>query len=301
MQWKGRRRSTNVVDRRGGGKAKVGGVGIGSIIIALILWKVFDINPQTTLGVAQQIQQGSSEQASAPSTMTAEQAEMKAFVETVLADTEDVWVPIFRQLGGAYEPPQLVMFSGSVRSACGAATAASGPFYCPADRMVYLDTQFFHDMKNKMGISGEQAGSTELSIAGQAGDFAQAYVIAHEVGHHVQTLLGISNQVRQAQASTSQTNANQLSVRMELQADCFAGLWAHHNQARTQFLQKGDIEEALDAAEKIGDDYLQHKAHGHAIPDSFTHGTSAQRRTWFYRGFESGDIKQCDTFGARHI
>lgn len=299
MDWKGRRQSTNIEDRRGGGAKKAGGIGIGSIIIALIVWKVFGISPETTLGVTQQMSQNT--QQTAPAQETASQAESRQFVATVLADTEDVWTPIFRQLGGTYQAPKLVMFTGRVQSACGSATSASGPFYCPADQKVYLDTQFFTDMRRQMDITGEQAGSTQLSNSAQAGDFAQAYVIAHEVGHHVQTLLGISNQVRQAQAQTNQKNANQLSVRQELQADCFAGLWAHHNHKRTQFLQKGDIEEALDAAEKIGDDYLQHKAHGHSVPDSFTHGTSEQRRRWFYRGFESGDIQQCDTFGVKQI
>lgn len=299
MDWKGRRQSTNIEDRRGGGAKKAGGIGIGSIIIALIVWKVFGISPETTLGVTQQMSQNT--QQTAPAQETASQAESRQFVATVLADTEDVWTPIFRQLGGTYQAPKLVMFTGRVQSACGSATSASGPFYCPADQKVYLDTQFFTDMRRQMDITGEQAGSTQLSNSAQAGDFAQAYVIAHEVGHHVQTLLGISNQVRQAQSQTSQKNANQLSVRQELQADCFAGLWAHHNHKRTQFLQKGDIEEALDAAEKIGDDYLQHKAHGHSVPDSFTHGTSEQRRRWFYRGFESGDIQQCDTFGVKQI
>lgn len=299
MDWKGRRQSSNIEDRRGGGAKKAGGIGIGSIIIALIVWKVFGISPETTLGVTQQMSQNT--QQTAPAQETASQAESRQFVATVLADTEDVWTPIFRQLGGTYQAPKLVMFTGRVQSACGSATSASGPFYCPADQKVYLDTQFFTDMRRQMDITGEQAGSTQLSNSAQAGDFAQAYVIAHEVGHHVQTLLGISNQVRQAQSQTSQKNANQLSVRQELQADCFAGLWAHHNHKRTQFLQKGDIEEALDAAEKIGDDYLQHKAHGHSVPDSFTHGTSEQRRRWFYRGFESGDIQQCDTFGVKQI
>ncbi len=300
MQWKGRRQSTNVEDRRGGGGKKAGGIGIGSIIIALILWKVFGVDPQTTLGVAQQMQT-QTQTTSAPSNETADQAEARQFVATVLADTEDIWTPIFAKLGRTYQPPKLVMFSGAVQSACGSATSASGPFYCPADQKVYLDTNFFTDMKRQMGISGEQGASTQLSRSDQAGDFAQAYVIAHEVGHHVQTLLGISSQVRQAQSQTNQKNANQLSVRQELQADCFAGMWAHQNHQRTQFLQKGDIEEALDAAEKIGDDYLQHKARGHSVPDSFTHGTSEQRKRWFYRGFESGDIQQCDTFGVGQI
>lgn len=298
MQWRGRRQSSNIEDRRGGGGKKVGGVSIIGLIIAFVLWQVFGISPETTMGVTQQIQ--TQTQSSAPATETADMAESREFVATVLADTEDVWTPIFAQAGQRYQPPSLVLFSGAVQSACGSATSASGPFYCPADQKVYLDTQFFRDMRTQMNIGGEQ-NSTELTRTDQAGDFAQAYVIAHEVGHHVQTLLGISQQVRQAQAQASTAAANNLSVRQELQADCFAGLWARHNHERTQFLQPGDIEEALDAAEKIGDDYLQRQARGHAVPDSFTHGTSAQRKQWFYRGFETGDIKQCDTFATRNI
>lgn len=298
MQWRGRRQSNNVEDRRGGGRMKAGGLSIGSIILALILWKVFGVSPETTLGVTQQLGQATQ---SAPASETASQAESREFIATVLADTEDVWTPIFAKLGGTYQPPKLVMFTGAVQSACGSATSANGPFYCPADQKVYLDTQFFADMKRQMGISGEQGSSTELSRSDQAGDFAQAYVIAHEVGHHVQTLLGISQEVRKAQMQASQAQANQLSVRQELQADCFAGMWARQNHQRTNFLQQGDIEEALDAAEKIGDDYLQRKARGHAVPDSFTHGTSEQRKRWFYRGFETGDIQACDTFGTNQI
>ncbi|USZ15033.1 neutral zinc metallopeptidase [Moraxella sp. FZFQ2102] len=299
MQWRGRRQSSNIEDRRGGGAKKAGGISIVGLIIALILWQVFGISPETTLGVTQQIQNANTP-ATAPTTETADMAESREFVATVLADTEEVWTPIFNQLGKTYQAPTLVLFSGAVQSACGSATSASGPFYCPADQKVYLDTGFFRDMRTQMDIGGEQ-NNTELTRNDQAGDFAQAYVIAHEVGHHVQTLLGISSQVRQAQAQASTAAANNLSVRQELQADCFAGLWARHNHERTQFLQQGDIEEALDAAEKIGDDYLQHKAQGHAVPDSFTHGTSAQRKQWFYRGFETGDIKQCDTFATRNI
>lgn len=297
MQWRGRRQSNNIEDRRGGGVKKVGGVSIFGLIIAVILWQVFGISPETTLGVAQQIQ---GQTTTAPTHETADMAESRAFVAIILADTEDVWTPIFAQSGHHYQPPSLVLFSGAVQSACGSATSASGPFYCPADQKVYLDTQFFRDMRTQMGITGEK-NHTELTRQDQAADFAQAYVIAHEVGHHVQTLLGISQQVRQAQIKANQTVANNLSVRLELQADCFAGLWARHNHERTQFLQQGDIEEALDAAEKIGDDYLQHKAHGHAVPDSFTHGTSAQRKNWFYKGFETGDVHQCDTFSANQI
>lgn len=296
MQWKGRRQSNNIEDRRGGGVRKVGGISIFSLILALIAWKVFGINPETTLGVTEQIIQNNQ----SPTQETINQAESRQFVATILADTEDVWTPIFAQLGSTYQPPKLVMFSNLVQSACGSATSASGPFYCPADQKVYLDTSFFRAMKTQMGITGEK-NSTELSHQDQVADFAQAYVIAHEVGHHVQTLLGISNEVRRAQANASMSVANNLSVRQELQADCFAGLWARHNHERTQFLDKGDIEEALDATQKIGDDYLQHKSHGHAVPDSFTHGTSIQRQRWFYRGFETGDIKQCDTFATREL
>lgn len=298
MQWRGRRQSSNIEDRRGGGVKKVGGVSIIGLIIAFVLWQVFGISPETTMGVTQQIQ--TQTQSSAPATETADMAESREFVATVLADTEDVWTPIFAQAGQRYQPPSLVLFNGAVQSACGSATSASGPFYCPADQKVYLDTQFFRDMRTQMNIGGEQ-NSTELTRTDQAGDFAQAYVIAHEVGHHVQTLLGISQQVRQAQAQASTAAANNLSVRQELQADCFAGMWARHNHERTQFLQPGDIEEALDAAEKIGDDYLQRQARGHAVPDSFTHGTSAQRKRWFYRGFETGDVNQCDTFATREL
>lgn len=298
MQWRGRRQSSNIEDRRGGGGKKVGGVSIIGLIIAFVLWQVFGISPETTMGVTQQIQ--TQTQSSAPATETADMAESREFVATVLADTEDVWTPIFAQAGQRYQPPSLVLFSGAVQSACGSATSASGPFYCPADQKVYLDTQFFRDMRTQMNIGGEQ-NSTELTRTDLAGDFAQAYVIAHEVGHHVQTLLGISQQVRQAQAQASTAAANNLSVRQELQADCFAGMWARHNHERTQFLQPGDIEEALDAAEKIGDDYLQRQARGYAVPDSFTHGTSAQRKRWFYRGFETGDVNQCDTFATREL
>lgn len=298
MQWKGRRQSSNIEDRRGG-RGKMGGISIFGLILALIVWKVFGISPETTLGITQTITQNSQADHNIGNE-TAEQAESREFVATVLADTEDVWTSIFQQLGNTYQAPKLVMFSDVVQSACGSATSASGPFYCPADQKIYLDTSFFKAMRTQMGITSER-NQTELSHQDQAADFAQAYVIAHEVGHHVQTLLGISGQVRQAQAQASESTANNLSVRMELQADCFAGLWARHNHERTQFLQKDDIEEALDAAEKIGDDYLQHKSHGHVVPDSFTHGTSKQRQRWFYRGLESGDIKQCDTFAIREL
>ena len=227
--------------------------------------------------------------------MTPEQKESAAFVKTVLADTEDVWTPIFQQQGAKYVTPKLVMFSGATGSGCGSAQSAMGPFYCPADQTVYIDTQFFKDMRTQMGISGEQ-NQTELTAKDEAGDFAQAYVIAHEVGHHVQNLLGISSQVQKARQQANEAQGNELSVRLELQADCLAGVWANKNQQRTQFLDQGDVEEAMDAAQKIGDDYLQKKSRGYAVPDSFTHGTSQQRMQWFNTGMKSGDINSCDTF-----
>lgn len=293
MQWKGRRESDNVEDRRGGaGKA---GISIVGIVVAFIAWKFFGVDPMTAYNTTAQITQGSSQQ-TAIQNPTAEQQEAQAFVSTILADTEDTWTPIFKQqLGKEYIPPKLVLFSKSVKSACGSASSAMGPFYCPADQKVYIDTDFFKEMRSQMGISGEK-NQTELSRQDQAGDFAQAYVIAHEVGHHIQTILGISSQVRQAQQQVNQVEANKLLVRQELQADCLAGVWAYHNQQRTQFLQAGDVEEAMDAAHKIGDDYLQKKATGQVVPDSFTHGTSQQRMQWFSTGWKTGDIAQCDTF-----
>ncbi len=295
MRWKGRRISTNVEDRRGGGAAKAGGISILGLIVAFVAWKFFGVDPQMAYQATKSVTQQQQVSDQAPQQLTPEQEEASEFVGTVLADTEDTWSPIFKQLGGTYTPPKLVMFSGSIRSGCGTAQAAMGPFYCPADQKVYIDTAFFKEMRQQMGISGEQ-NQTELSRQDQAGDFAQAYVIAHEVGHHVQNLLGISSQVQQAQAQGSRTQGNQLSVRLELQADCFAGIWANHNQQRTQFLEQGDIEEAMDAAQKIGDDYLQKQATGQVVPDSFTHGTSQQRMHWFQIGLKTGDLNQCNTF-----
>ena len=295
MRWKGRRISTNVEDRRGGGAAKAGGISILGLIIAFVAWKFFGVDPQMAYQATKSVTQQQQVSDQAPQQLTPEQEEASEFVGTVLADTEDTWSPIFKQLGGTYTPPKLVMFSGAIRSGCGTAQAAMGPFYCPADQKVYIDTAFFKEMRQQMGISGEQ-NQTELSRQDQAGDFAQAYVIAHEVGHHVQNLLGISSQVQQAQAQGSRTQGNQLSVRLELQADCFAGIWANHNEQRTQFLEQGDIEEAMDAAQKIGDDYLQKQATGQVVPDSFTHGTSQQRMHWFQVGLKTGDLNQCNTF-----
>ena len=295
MRWKGRRVSENVEDRRGGGGAKAGGISILGLIVAFVAWKFFGVDPQMAYQTTKQVTSSQQTQGASPENMTAEQKESLAFVGTVLADTEDAWTQIFQQQGAQYSPPKLVMFSGRDRSACGSAESAMGPFYCPADQTVYLDTTFFREMRQQMDISGEQ-NQTELSTRDEAGDFAQAYVIAHEVGHHVQNLLGISSQVQKARQQASQAQGNQLSVRLELQADCFAGIWANKTQQKTQFLDQGDVEEAMDAAHKIGDDYLQKKARGIAVPDSFTHGTSAQRMQWFQTGLKSGDVNACDTF-----
>ena len=204
-------------------------------------------------------------------------------MSVVLADTEDTWGAIFRQSGYEYEEPNLVLFSGQVNSACGMASAAMGPFYCPADKKVYIDLAFFDDLKSRHGASG---------------DFAQAYVIAHEIGHHVQNLLGTSTEVRKAQRGLGKAGGNELSVKLELQADCFAGLWGNHADRSRQVLEQGDIEEALNAASAIGDDRLQKEAQGYVVPESFTHGTSRQRVHWFRKGIESGDVADCNTFGA---
>lgn len=298
MRWKGRRVSSNVEDRRGGA-GRAGGFSILGLIVAFVAWKFFGVDPQQAYQATKQVTSATaSQQIQGVENPTPEQQEAMAFIGTVLADTEDTWSQVFQtQLNQTYQPPKLVLFSGAVQSACGAAQSAMGPFYCPADQKVYLDTRFFVDMHKQMGIVGEK-NSTELSRQDQAGDFAQAYVIAHEVGHHIQTILGISAQVHQLRQKSSEVQANQLSVRQELQADCLAGVWAHHNHARTQFLQAGDVEEAMDAAHKIGDDYLQQRSSGQVVPDSFTHGTSAQRVQWFNAGLKGGQMADCDTFKA---
>lgn len=289
MKWQGRRGSSNV--RMSGGKA-IGG-GIGGIIIGLILWLVFDVNPMTAMQTGQSMTAGGSSNSTQPIDENDRDAQ---FASVVLADTEAVWKQIFQEQGRVYEEPQMRLFNGVVNSACGSASAATGPFYCPADRTVYLDTSFFQEMRQNLGISGDIQGSGDAQNQGKAGDFAQAYVIAHEVGHHVQTLLGISQKVNQARQQLPPAQANQLSVRQELQADCFAGVWTNRNQQRVQFLEEGDIQEAMHAAEQIGDDRLA-KASGRAVvPDNFTHGTSQQRVEWFTRGLKSGNIESCDTF-----
>lgn len=280
MRWKTGRRSSNIEDRRGrrvaGGAVFKGGV--GTIVLTLALAYFLGIDPQILL----QLQQGRGQAEVVEDYQpTPQEARLADFVSVVLADTEDTWREIFRQSGRSYQEPALVLFSGAVRSACGMASAAMGPFYCPADRKVYIDLAFFEDLRQRHGAPG---------------DFAQAYVIAHEVGHHVQTLLGIGNRVRSAQQGLGKAEANALSVKQELQADCFAGLWGYHADRSRGVLEQGDIEEALNAATAIGDDRLQKQAQGYVVPESFTHGSSRQRVEWFRRGIESGDFERCDTF-----
>jgi predicted metalloprotease len=277
MRLEGGRRSENVEDRRGmRGPVMVGG-GLGTLVLVL-LFVFLGKDPQPLL---KQIQQQNAQQAAQPGPKSPEEERQKVFVEQVLAQTEDVWTNLFRNEQLQYRKPKLVLFSGQVQSACGMASAAVGPFYCPADEKVYLDLEFFVELERRFKAPG---------------DFAQAYVIAHEIGHHVQKQLGISDQVHARQQQLSKAEANELSVRLELQADYFAGVWAHHAHQMKQILEPGDIEEGLKAATAIGDDKLQKQAQGYVVPDSFTHGTSAQRVRWFTRGLQSGDFTKGDTF-----
>lgn len=278
MKWLGRRQSDNVEDRRSisGGKAVVGG-GIIGIIILLV--NVFGgENAKLITPVLEQLQ-GGQPQTETAAPLSAEDEEMGNFVRVILADNEDIWGKIFTENGMTYKAPKLVLFRGSVQTACGGASSASGPFYCPGDQKVYMDLAFFEELKTKFGAKG--------------GDFAIAYVIAHEIGHHIQTLLGISDQMRRDQEGKSEAEANKLSVALELQADFYAGVWTHYNKEN---LDTGDIEEALSAANAVGDDAIQSKMQGHVVPDSFTHGTSEQRMYWFKKGFTTGDIKKGNTF-----
>ena len=281
MKWIGRRQSDNMEDRRGlsGGKVALGGGAIGIIILLINLFG--GQNAQQLTPLLEQLQQGQQTEQTSQELSPADK-EMGEFVSTILADTEDVWKKIFQENGLTYEEPKMVLFRNNVETACGSATSASGPFYCPGDRKVYMDLAFFEELKTRFGAQG--------------GDFAIAYVIAHEVGHHVQTLLGTSAKMRQLQEGKSEAEANKLSVALELQADFFAGLWTHYNQNTNQMLEPGDIEEALSAANAVGVDAIQSKMQGHVVPDSFTHGTSEQRMYWFNKGFRSGDINQGDTF-----
>ena len=291
MRWEGNRESNNVEDRRagGGGGPRLGGgrsVGIGTIAVALIAGWIFGINPLTVLGILGGADGGPEVVQQAPAQKPPADDTMAKFVSTVLGDTEDVWGELFKAGGGQYKEPKLVLFRGATQTACGTGQAAMGPFYCPADQKVYIDLGFYETMKRQMGAPG---------------DFAQAYVIAHEVGHHVQNLLGLSTKVEQMRGRVSQVQYNQLSVRLELQADCFAGVWAHHAQRSRQILEQGDIEEAMNAAAQIGDDALQKKSQGHVVPDSFTHGSSQQRMKWFNTGLQGGSVKACDTFSAKAL
>jgi predicted metalloprotease len=292
MRWDGNRESDNVEDRRGenygGGGFSLGGgsLGIGSIVIAVVASLVFGVNPLSVLNF---LSGGSGQvvpaQQSSPRHPPAND-QMTKFVSTVLADTEDTWTELFRAQGRHYVNPRLVLFSGRTPTACGTGQTATGPFYCPGDQKVYIDLSFYRLMQQRFHVSGE---------------FAQAYVIAHEVGHHVQHLLGISDKVDNARRRVSEAQANALSVRLELQADCLAGVWAYHaNQARN-ILEQGDVETALNAATAIGDDALQKQAQGYVVPDSFTHGSSAQRVRWFKRGIETGKVSTCNTFEARQL
>lgn len=292
MKWQDRRGSSNVRTTSGGGKM-IGG-GIGGIIIAGILWLVFGVNPMTALQTGQVITGGGN---TSTQPATSDDRDTR-FVKVVLADTEEVWHQIFNEAGSTYKEPSLILFNGQVSSACGSASAATGPFYCPGDQTVYLDTSFFVEMRQSLGITGDEQGSGDSENQGKAGDFAQAYVISHEVGHHVQTLLGITQQVNEASRQVTRAQANRLSVMQELQADCFAGVWAQRNQERVQFLEAGDIDEAINAASQIGDDRLARAGGGAVVPDNFTHGTSQQRVQWFTRGLESGNVEACDTFSG---
>ena len=311
MRWTGGRRSENIDDQRsaGGGMGRGfpvggglpgglgmgrgrmpmgrgGGLGLGGIAIVVVAALLFGVDPSAILtgDLGGGGGQAPYQQAEAP--RDPGQDKLADFVSVVLADTEDTWQAVFKGGGGVYQEPKLVLFSRSVRSACGMAGSAVGPFYCPADQRIYIDLAFYDDLQRRFGAPG---------------DFAQAYVIAHEVGHHVQKLLGISDKVHSAQGRVGKAEGNQLSVRLELQADFFAGVWAHHAQKVRQVLEPGDLEEALRAATAIGDDALQKQAQGYAVPDSFTHGSSAQRARWFKTGLQSGNVGDCDTFRARQL
>jgi predicted metalloprotease len=285
MKWQVGRSSSNVEDRRGGGGGGFGlpHLGIGGIVIVIIVSLLFHKNPLQVLGAVADSQQQSAPAGPNPQAND----EASQFSAKILGSTEDVWGKIFQANGQTYPPPKLVLFSGVVGSSCGRASAAMGPFYCPGDKQVYLDTSFFDDMRTKLGGGG---------------DFAQAYVIAHEVGHHIQTLTGTADKVDQLRARGERMEGdNGLSVRLELQADCYAGVWANLAQKQYNWLETGDVEEALNTATAIGDDRLQQQGQGAVVPDSFTHGTSEQRVRWFKNGFQAGNPGSCDTFGARQL
>jgi predicted metalloprotease len=287
MRWEDNRESDNVEDRRGGGLAGFGiggrSVGIGTIVIALLGSYFFGVSPSTIISL---LSGGPAQVSQAPAHKPPADDPAARFVSVVLADTEDVWGQIFQQRGGQYVRPKLVLFSGRTPTACGMGETAVGPFYCPGDQKVYLDLLFFQTMRERFHVASE---------------FAEAYVIAHEVGHHVQNLTGIAEKVEQMRRGASERKANALSVRMELQADCFAGVWAFHADRTRHILENGDVDSALQAASAIGDDTLQRQTQGVIVPDSFTHGTSEQRVRWFKRGIGNGDVKDCNTFAARQL
>lgn len=283
MRLDGRRESRNVRDVRGKG-GRNAGIGLGGLVIVGIITWLLGGNPLDVIRQTGGLEAitGSQQTEYVP---TAEEEALAKFSKQILAGTEDVWTAEFRRLGLEYEPPTLVLFTGNVQSACGGATSSTGPFYCSADRSVYIDLSFFSSMKQQFG---------------SAGDFAYAYVIAHEVGHHVQNLLGTLRQAHTAMSQVSQAEANKISVRLELQADFYAGLWAHHDNEMFNSLEEGDLEEGLEIASRIGDDYLQKQARGYAVPETFNHGTSAQRSRWLKKGFTTGDIEKGDTFSPRY-
>jgi uncharacterized protein len=285
MRWRDGRRSDNVEDYRGrssGGGGTGMKLGIGGLVLLAAAY-FLGLDPRLVMGVMQATQGASAPAESGPATTAAPKDEAGDFMSVVLADTEDTWGQIFTAGGATYSPPRLRFFEGGTRSGCGSASSEAGPFYCPADQRVYVDLAFFRELEQRFQAPG---------------DFAQAYVIAHEVGHHVQHLLGTADKVRAAQERASQADQNQLQVRMELQADCYAGIWANHAQRSRQILENGDIEEALGAAAAVGDDLIQKRTQGHVVPESFTHGSAAQRQQWFQRGLESGQLKACDTFAG---
>jgi len=286
MDTRGRRQSSNIEDRRGMRPVRTGvGLSIGGVLFLVVL-SLLGINPLPFLGIATKAPEVQMQDTGQPYEESPQEAKLREMTAVVLADTEQSWSTLLPQYGIQYVEPTLVLFSGAVQSGCGTAESAMGPFYCPLDQKVYIDMSFYNDLSQRFGAPG---------------DFAQAYVIAHEVGHHVQNLVGTAEKVRAAQQRMSQADANELSVRMELQADCFAGVWAHDAARSRQLLESGDVEEGLNAASAIGDDRIQKETQGRVVPDAFTHGSSAQRVRWFRRGLEAGKPEACDTFSAQQL
>lgn len=281
MRWKGRKQSSNVEDRRGLSAKGIAGGGIGTIVIVLVVL-LLGGDPTSLIQNIQTTDQTTTSNY----TETAEEKELAQFVSVILAETENVWHNIFADIGKQYREPKLVLFSGSVQSACGVAGSSTGPFYCPGDQKLYIDLSFYQELQTKFKAPG---------------DFAMAYVVAHEVGHHIQNLLGTMEKVQQLRSRISQEEYNQYSVRLELQADFYAGVWAHYTDRIEGLLEEGDLEEALNAASAVGDDRIQKQAQGYVVPESFTHGTSEQRKRWFYKGYKTGDIRQGDTFNTNNL